>query len=320
MPKERSAYFDNLKGLLMFLVFTGHCLDTCRQIFVSADYLFALIYLFHMPLMFFVSGVFSKKERSVTELFDTLIFPALPFELLYFLIHWGLGMDNAHQFMTPIFAYWYVFVLFGFRSLLPLLKCVRGIIPLSFALAILIGLNSEIGQYMSLGRFFCMLPFFMMGYFADVDALPKIRMWNHFLGIGLISLSAAALAVYLQSTSSEVPFQLSTAYESVAGIVGRIFQFAFCIPIALGIMNLIPDKKCSLTQMGKNSLMVYFLHFYAVAIFDRLVGFLNSSLLSVLCCMIFSYMGTWFFSRNVFRQIYEWMLDRAKNAVFVTPD
>lgn len=151
-----------------------------------------------MPLFFFVSGFFSKNEKNAARLFSELIVPVLPFELAYFLLHWILRMENSHQFLTPVFAYWYVFTLFGCRVLLPVFKSVRGILPLSIAVALLIGFNTEIGEYMTLERFFCMLPFFMAGYCTDAAKIQKMQQVKKWMGAAALLITAAALAFYMR--------------------------------------------------------------------------------------------------------------------------
>lgn len=53
--KERILWLDNLKGVLIFLVVLGHCLQFTSQN-PDSDLLFNFIYLFHMPLFMFLSG------------------------------------------------------------------------------------------------------------------------------------------------------------------------------------------------------------------------------------------------------------------------
>ena len=74
--KKRSAYWDNIKGILMFLVVFAHILfqlqDKSELINSVVDY----IYMFHMPAFVFVSGYLGKSERSHSfEGIIKLIFP-----------------------------------------------------------------------------------------------------------------------------------------------------------------------------------------------------------------------------------------------------
>lgn len=64
-PKARIIKLDNLKFFLIFLVVLGHIFEeviaagNANWDVKSARF---FIYLFHMPLFLFVSGIFSKKN------------------------------------------------------------------------------------------------------------------------------------------------------------------------------------------------------------------------------------------------------------------
>ena len=63
MTKERLAYFDNLKGVLIILVVIGHLLEPCARLGsegLAGFRVLDFIYMFHMPLFIFVTGLFSK--------------------------------------------------------------------------------------------------------------------------------------------------------------------------------------------------------------------------------------------------------------------
>lgn len=68
MPSHRSSYWDNAKGILIFLVLIGHFIMTYRPL----KPIFDSIYLFHMPAFLFISGLFSKKS-SLTPKKNTAI-------------------------------------------------------------------------------------------------------------------------------------------------------------------------------------------------------------------------------------------------------
>ena len=57
------AYFDNLKGVLIILVVIGHLLEPCARLGsegLAGFRVLDFIYMFHMPLFIFVTGLFSK--------------------------------------------------------------------------------------------------------------------------------------------------------------------------------------------------------------------------------------------------------------------
>ena len=62
---KRDAFFDNMKFIMIFLVFFGHMIrlyiddnDLLRAIYVY-------IYFFHIPIFVYLSGFFSKNAKKV---------------------------------------------------------------------------------------------------------------------------------------------------------------------------------------------------------------------------------------------------------------
>lgn len=261
--KRRDPYFDNLKGILICLVCAGHCLNLYRDSNIYCNYLFNLIYAFHMPLFFYISGYFSKNvEKTYKLAFETLIIPAIPFELLYYILHVATGADNTEPFLTPVFAYWFCFTLFFCRALLPYLTKLKGIVPITFILALAVGFNPHINEIMTLSRFLCMLPFFLLGFYTTRENMEKIRKANAALVIVLGIASVAAVVALLRFFGPDIGFTLRSPYENTNGVLFRGAQFIVAIPLSLAVMKLTPKSKSYLSEIGKRTLQIYFLHFY----------------------------------------------------------
>ena len=60
----RIALFDNIKGLLIVFVVVGHVAHPVHNDNPAISALFDVIYLFHMPLFVFVSGLFAKHAKN----------------------------------------------------------------------------------------------------------------------------------------------------------------------------------------------------------------------------------------------------------------
>ena len=76
MKKERIYLWDNIKFILIFLVVLGHFADFHTATSLNMRRLFFYIYIFHMPLFIFISGLFSKKtinEKKYKKIFEYLI-------------------------------------------------------------------------------------------------------------------------------------------------------------------------------------------------------------------------------------------------------
>ena len=78
---QRDARFDNLKGILIFLVVFGHLLELVGG--PAAAWLYRLIYSFHMPAFVFCSGWFAQFDAA--RFFRRLLYPYLLYQTLYLL-------------------------------------------------------------------------------------------------------------------------------------------------------------------------------------------------------------------------------------------
>jgi len=98
MSKERILYFDILKGTAILLVIWGHSVLSYPINFMSEGstwhYIRNIIYSFHMPLFFIISGwtyAFSKNKKVISyrahffSKIKYIFFPYLVFSLLYIL-------------------------------------------------------------------------------------------------------------------------------------------------------------------------------------------------------------------------------------------
>lgn len=88
----RYHWIDNVKVFALYLVVLGH---------VGTSPLHDVIYGFHMPLFFMLSGMLHK-DKSVTDVFKRLIIPYLLFNLLYLALEtpWLYRQDGNFGFLV----------------------------------------------------------------------------------------------------------------------------------------------------------------------------------------------------------------------------
>ena len=108
--KERSAYWDNIKGFLILLVVFGHVLYKLQATSPIINTTVDSIYMFHMPAFIFVSGYFGKSERSRSfESIIKLIFLFFIFNSI------TLFIEGYTDYLQPIYSYWYLIALIVWR-------------------------------------------------------------------------------------------------------------------------------------------------------------------------------------------------------------
>lgn len=207
MAKERVAYYDNMKAILILLVVVGHfindfkgCVDI-HAITVAA----AWIYTFHMPVFLFISGLFAtscySKERGFAAE-NALFYFALYF--IFRVLSWaedafilGKGFDASFNLFYISGAPWYLLVL----GLLTLCVPVFARLSPGWGVGISIVLSVANGCYntdpslLSLSRFFTYLPAFFIGYYITSSKMTSvIKQWGErgvtFKGARIMSLTS----------------------------------------------------------------------------------------------------------------------------------
>lgn len=112
--KQRFIWADNLRALLIYLVVLGHCIQYTDAGY-QENFLFYLIYSFHMPLFMFVSGFVSWKEdvtlRVIGRRFMQLLVPFFVYTLLAAIIKWDINIFFS-TVLRPERGLWFLWALF----------------------------------------------------------------------------------------------------------------------------------------------------------------------------------------------------------------
>ncbi len=270
---QRDYYFDNLKGILIFLVILGHFLLP-----IETGYLQMLkrwIYIFHMPLFIFVSGYFSKKiyVDGVLNLKKIFFFIKLYFFFvtliqIVYVVFRGKDFDLS-AYYDQSGAPWYLFCLSAWYLMIPLMKKIGkgGALLLSCAAALAAGYFPEIGDVLCLSRIMVFSPFFFLGYFCEPSGIQRIL--SRKAKIPILVLAAGTTMLFIRiSPSFPAVFHLiygNVAYRTLGGLAmyGGLFRLALgaaAISLSLGIMVLCPRGECALSVVGRNTLPIYIIH------------------------------------------------------------
>ena len=309
VSKPRDLGFDNMKGILIYLVVVAHFLNMPDFPSVAGRCLYIFIYLFHMPAFIFISGYFTKnvskaRDTAVKEYLLPYFFLTVVSWLDIYWIHRRYCAE-LRLFTAPT-GCWFLFVLFIYRLLLKDILKVKAIFPLSIGLGLVSGFSAEFSRKLCLGRIFCFLAFFLAGYYTDAKHIEKVRKIPKVVSIVLIG--AVMVIAYYFAKTELVPmelFQCRTYYRQNhqlldCGVRGLYYVVAF---IMIGcLINLCTNKRTVWTKIGKNSLSVYMLHLFILRRIDLIIKgdepmFQNPTsylaLIAVLAALV-----TWVFSRD----------------------
>ncbi|MCL2687932.1 MAG: acyltransferase family protein [Methanobrevibacter sp.] len=272
---QRIAKYDNLRGLAMTLVVFGHVLGSFFYFNFYID-IFNFIYIFHMPLLFFISGYFTKiGSNSSEKAFKRILIPYIIFAIIntgiMIAISLLMGKNLSEiQIFSPLLALWYLAVLFIIRLIFPILIKIKHIFWVSLIIALIAGL---IAIHSHLDYLFCitltMLPSFLLGYYYKNSTSKKLAYIFSFSKnklIPLVLLIVLSIAIIL--VFSNVPYMFFMYKQSFAqlglsniyGIIIKLGTIIFGFMMIILLNNVISDKKNFLTKVGVNSLALYVLH------------------------------------------------------------
>ena len=272
--KKRSAYWDNYKGILIFLVVFGHFIYSYAMKYngSTADILFTFIYIFHMPAFVFCSGFFSKSARSRGR-------EALLKLFLYYAVFNTLMMSYCYIFrgteteiITPYNSYWYILAVIVWRMAAEDLSSVKGIIPLMLLVTLFMGYWEEFTNLLSVRRIFAFGVFFVAGYIMRRETVERItdnRKTVHWcIGVVFCGVSAAAVLWVVMNSNITLSMLLMSRYSQPGDILYRIFIIAAAFAAIVSMLWLMPDKEIPfLTKTGRNSLLIYLVHRFITLIY-----------------------------------------------------
>lgn len=276
---KRDHSIDIAKGLGIFLVVYGH-------IAKSEDYSNLLIYSFHMPLFFLLSGVFHKQQISFFQLIKSksrsLLLPYVFFSLFayFFYLVWVLIFGDIKSFdfesICRIIPYnatisvtlWFFISLFEVTIIYYLLKRSIKNSKVLLLVTLVISIFSYCISQLYLSYFynyfyifssFSALFFYALG--SEVFKNFRARMIpNHIIFKVIFLLVIVNFFVYVNTFSKGIDFLSNTFYSSfvvyiVAALTG-IYALWLFAKIACKV-NFISDLW---VFVGKNSMGVFAIH------------------------------------------------------------
>ncbi|MBP7176299.1 MAG: CapA family protein [Thermoclostridium sp.] len=270
----RISYWDNLKGILIFLVVLGHYLWTYLG-FGMAGGLVSFIYIFHMPAFIMISGFLSKSERSRSK--QSLIRLAViyvVFNIALMLLS-ALMFKSTFQLLTPSYSAWFLLSLIVWRAVIKYVPESKLFIIVCIIAAILVGWWKDVTNVLAIARTIVFFPFFYIGYKLPAEKFMHFiqhRKSRDYLIGGLIFSYGLFLSVlFLQKFPwlKQSDF-LMDSYGSFRDMFARVALISLAGMLIAGLFMLVPAKPLPLlVKWGKNSIAVYVLHRFFTFLFMK---------------------------------------------------
>lgn len=295
-PKKRANYIDIAKGVVILLVVYGHAVT-----FQGIP--FFIIFSFHMPFFFFISGwckAFSDRQEKflvmLRKSFVKLIIPSIIFRAIRFwqpddLKAWGKSIfldPYSEWFLATMFVINILFFFFKKFDLknnnlylkLGFMAAVVGITPIFVQLYIYWGLHMKVGFPFSFDCVAIGFSFSVVGYylkkFMKKNPMPKPNVLSV-----LSILIVLAISVKLIFTNSYV-----NVCDGMLGISDTFFYFCAllltCVVMylskesdKLSVKNSFLKGLNKLLELyGRNSLWIYLCH---IIMFDKYTAYLSAN-------------------------------------------
>jgi len=289
---KRIFLLDNIRAVLIFLVVFGHFIEPLIVDSVELLYIYGFIYAFHMPLFAMISGFFSKFPSrnellsllkifvvfeviyGITSLIMLLLFPT-NMEVFFTTSSTAGVVGVFMSLLTPIWLLWYLFALIFWKLLLFLFGRDNKMLIIAVAISLLIGFVVLDGRFLSYQRLFGMFPFFLLGFYANVDSLLKLKSFRYNFLVVLISFLLLIFVVPKVITVDVELFYYADSYTNfdMSYLVFIFYRFAILLTalmVCLSVIILIPNQESFYTKLGANTSGVYLGH---GLIFLILMGF-----------------------------------------------
>lgn len=265
----RVAWLDSLKGILIFLVVFGHVLLPAPKGDGILLLTYSSIYVFHMPLFVFVSGLLSKHaidsggslraDRVLTYLFFGLAFN--------FVLRVAEGGPVTFEKLVSFpSAPWYLISLAFWHAAVPFLARLRP--GAGIALTALVSVGASVMEpqtdIMAISRTAHFFPYFAAGYYLSLDNMAKLR--EKRVRAACLVAGLGALVSYAVFFDQLRPLQFfvygnnACSLPLSTAIPGYLLISAVGVALSLGLIAIAPGTDSFIVVMGSRTLQIYVIH------------------------------------------------------------
>lgn len=259
--EERIFYWDNIKGLLIYLVVLGHSLEWIHTPLASNCYKY--IYTFHIPLFILVSGFFSQKYKP-HKILNTLYLYVI-WQIFYSYTFYRLKINDTvlTSFLLPVWLMWYLLILIFYKLSIPMFDATERKkqilwILMSITISIGIGYDNNVSLVGSLQRAFSFFPFFLIGFYLGKTKNDFSKIPRFIVGVAIVvffSFSFYIDKVNIIWLFNNLPYSV---YQQSAFF--RFYYFLVAIAASIIILKFSYGEKTIFCRFGKYSLQIYLLH------------------------------------------------------------
>lgn len=282
--RKRNQYFDNMKAFLIFMVVLGHVISTFNDVGGPVyDWIYRVIFSFHMPVFIFVSGYFATANPK--KLIARMLPLYLLFQIIQIFMKWLMAYAEnpsearfEFQLFEPAWTLWYLMALMVYSLILPLLdtgdekKQIRNLL-LALAAGLLIGFTADNHNFMAINRVITFLPFYLLGFymkkyhtFLTWLSHPENRKRKAYMKYRAAAVAGAALLLVVMALAgTDIKarwFYGTLSYgNSDLTVASKLLTYLISGVWLLIILVLTPQQKLPIiSKIGRNTLGIYLFH------------------------------------------------------------
>ncbi len=290
---HRIPFLDFLKGVLIFLVVSGHFLQygVYQGEGFWDDPFFKWLYMFHMPLFMAVAGYLSQAgidrvwpPRAIQSRFMTYVVPVIAWSTLYCLSVGLLGRPVSRETLATLPPYvfnqivgdlWFLWALFGSIVATALVRLSGRYFPVAYPLSFIAILF--LPEHGNLIHFKYTYPFFQIGYALARWGIPGFLMKNR--PVVLLVALVPAIFCYLSITRATYVYN-SGMLLTAENAPNLLLRYSSALSMSLVMLywlyflhSLLSEKvKEGFNTFGRDSIYIYIIQNYVFMVVDRIGG------------------------------------------------
>ncbi len=267
--KERVYLWDNLKVVLIIFVVTIHSVvvyEIAGARWIS--YLWVFMMSFTMPLFTIISGYWYKENLFLNNTIK-LLYPCILFSIINFAIGYFCGAyPEGIPFPKPGYAMWYIWALFCYSLITPVLLRffnIKTLILLSFIVVFIFGFKFFSENILNAQRVLNFYPFYCIGIWLKNIKISETKIKRG----GCCILFVVVVLIHLLLVHFNPGFCYSTMFVSSHGLhigafIARWIAYPIALALSLLLIFIVPNKKYWFSKYGTKTMNVYLLHMIVV--------------------------------------------------------
>lgn len=253
----RDNGIDSLKGIMIFLIVLGHYFEH-KLDEVSVRVLYSTIYLIHIPVFVYLSGLTFKlsNQKRNTGFF---VYCIVLGQLLYSAV-------SIVLYGNPFTDYWILWYLYAMIAWSSLTRCIN-VNLMTVSIAIFIALLWGVLPHNDVWRFSRIIgfyPYFLLGFLQIHKKIELSRTSWLLLSVGAVVGAVTLLQKATESVSNVEMLYNSKSYsvlgQSISlGMYSKALWYAVALIFILVFMQIGITNK-TLEKWGKCSIAIYLIH------------------------------------------------------------